>query len=91
MKIAQLRTEGKEPDANLIDLYSRISNTQRRHLEAIGYSRVPRDVTPSLSSYIRDAAEPEDTQSGIDPQPKDVTPALADYVAAAKPENGGES
>jgi hypothetical protein len=52
MKIAQIRAAGGEPDAELLDLYSRVSNTQRRHLEALGYQRVARDVTPSLAAYV---------------------------------------
>jgi hypothetical protein len=47
-KIAIVRAAGGEPDDALLDLYSRVSNTQRRHLEALGWRRVPRDVTPDL-------------------------------------------
>jgi hypothetical protein len=57
-KIAQIRAAGGEPDEKLIDLYSRVSNTQRRHLEMLGVQRVPRDVTPSLQAYL--AAKEED-------------------------------
>src|SRR6516165_2449430 len=42
---ATLRAAGGEPDATSLDLYSRLSNTQRRHSEAIGWARRPRDVT----------------------------------------------
>lgn len=35
-----------------LDLYQRTSNTMRRHLEALGLERRPRDVTPDLSAYI---------------------------------------
>jgi hypothetical protein len=52
MKIARIRSEGGEPDDRLLDLYSRVSNTQRRHLEALGWQRVPRDVTPSVDAYL---------------------------------------
>jgi hypothetical protein len=52
MKLAQIRAADGEPNPELIDLYSRVSNTQRRHLEALGYARVPRDCTPSLASYV---------------------------------------
>jgi hypothetical protein len=48
VKLASIRVAGGEPDDALLDLYSRISNAQRRHIEALGWSRVPRDVTPSI-------------------------------------------
>ena len=51
-KFARVRTEGGEPDIADLDLYSRMASAQRRHLEAIGLDRVPRDITPSLSEYI---------------------------------------
>jgi hypothetical protein len=51
-KIAQIRAAGGEPDDALLDLYSRISNTQRRHLDALGWTRVPKDVTPDLRTYL---------------------------------------
>ena len=56
VKLAGIRNAGGEPDGGLLDLYSRISNTQRRLLEALGMQRVPRDVTPSLASYLADHA-----------------------------------
>jgi hypothetical protein len=31
-----------------IDLYSRASNTLRRHLESVGLKRVPKNVTPTI-------------------------------------------
>jgi hypothetical protein len=39
-----------QPEA--LELYQRVSNTLRRHLEAIGIKRVPRDVTPTLEQYL---------------------------------------
>jgi hypothetical protein len=51
-KIGSLRSQGSEPDAALLDLYSRLGNAQRRFCEALGWQRVPKDVTPSLSSYL---------------------------------------
>jgi hypothetical protein len=53
-KFAALRAVGNEPDAETLDLYSRISNTHRRHCESVGFHRRPRDITPSLSTYIDD-------------------------------------
>ena len=35
-----------------IDIYSRVSNTLRRHLETVGLKRVPRNVTPSVAEYV---------------------------------------
>ena len=43
---ARTRSEGHAPDTQSLDLYSRMSSAQRRMLEAIGLSRVPRDITP---------------------------------------------
>lgn len=51
-KFAECRAAGNAPDAADLDLYSRVTNTQRRVLEAIGATRRPRDVTPSLSEYL---------------------------------------
>jgi hypothetical protein len=53
---AQFATAG-EADADALDLYSRASNTMRRHLEAIGLQRRPRDVTPSLDQYLGGRAD----------------------------------
>jgi hypothetical protein len=39
-----------------LDLYQRMSNTLRRHLETTGLKRVPRDVTPTLSDYLKEAS-----------------------------------
>jgi hypothetical protein len=43
-------------DAVLLDLYGRTANTLRRQLEALGLNRRARDVTPSLSEYLRGRA-----------------------------------
>lgn len=53
---AQSRADGKAPTASDLDLYSRISNTQRRHLEALGMQRRPRDLVPDLQQYVGKAA-----------------------------------
>lgn len=55
-RFANLRMEGKQPSAGDLDLYSRMSNTQRRHLESIGIQRRPRDLVPDLRSYVEGKA-----------------------------------
>jgi hypothetical protein len=55
-KFATIRAAGGEPDAAVLDLYSRISNTHRRHCESIGWQRRPRDITPSLGAYLEGSA-----------------------------------
>jgi len=58
-KFATLRAAGGEPDAGSLDLYSRLSNTHRRHCESVGWQRRPRDVTPTphLRHYLHARAE----------------------------------
>ena len=51
-KFATLRTTGRAPQAADLDLYSRLSNTQRRLAESLGWQRRSRDVTPSLEAYL---------------------------------------
>jgi hypothetical protein len=53
-RFGAIRAEGGEPDAVALDLYSRLSNTQRRCCESIGWQRRPRDVTmaPHLGHYL---------------------------------------
>jgi hypothetical protein len=48
-------TADGEASAKQIETYQRVSNTLRRHLEALGLKRRPRDVTPvpSLEQYLR--------------------------------------
>jgi hypothetical protein len=55
-KMAAIRAAGGEPDVMSMDLYSRLSNTHRRHCEAIGWQRRPRDVTPALNDYVASIA-----------------------------------
>lgn len=52
-KFANLRSEGKDPATSDLDLYSRMSNTQRRLLEGLGMQARIRDVTPDLSAYLQ--------------------------------------
>jgi hypothetical protein len=40
-------------DPDILDLYSRASNTLRRHLEAVGLKRRAKDITPpSVKDYL---------------------------------------
>jgi hypothetical protein len=52
ISFAEARAAERAPDAADIDLYSRITNTQRRVLETLGMQRRPRDVVPDLSEYL---------------------------------------
>ncbi len=52
-KFAEARAEGHAPDAADVDLYSRITNTQRRVLDSLGMQSRPRDITPDLRDYLR--------------------------------------
>jgi hypothetical protein len=51
-RIGRLRLQNREPPPELLDLYQRLGNSQRRFCEALGWQRVPKDVTPSLQSYL---------------------------------------
>jgi hypothetical protein len=66
-KFATIRAAGGEPDASSLDLYSRVSNTHRRHCESVGWQRRSRDVTPmTLQQYLaaREAEKSAATQRG---------------------------
>lgn len=52
-EFARQRAAGDVPDAATLDLYSRLAGGQRRHLEALGTQRRPRDVTPDLQTYLK--------------------------------------
>lgn len=52
-RFATLRSKGEAPTAGDLDLYSRLSNTQRRHLETLGIKRQPRDLVPDLRTYVQ--------------------------------------
>jgi hypothetical protein len=55
---------GKGASSDDLDLYARISNSLRRHLEAIGLERRSRDVTPPSLADI--AAEMEAEREAAD-------------------------
>ena len=60
--------EGGEASAKQIETYQRVTNTLRRTLEALGLQRRARDVTPTLSTYLRSRAEDEDDcVNGVEP------------------------
>ena len=46
-KIGQERLAGREPDDRVLELYTRLANSQRRFAEALGWQRMPRDIVPS--------------------------------------------
>jgi len=49
---AEARIANRVPDAADIDLYSRITNTQRRVLDSLGMHSKPGDITPDLHAYL---------------------------------------
>ena len=51
-KFAQIRHAGGEPERDDLILYNTLANGQRRFLEALGWQRMPHDVTPSLRQYL---------------------------------------
>jgi hypothetical protein len=60
--LANKRASRKEPTIAELDIYSRLGNAQRRHLETLGVEeRKLRDITPSVSEYLR-ALTPEATE-----------------------------
>ena len=46
-----------EADAADIDLYQRTANSLRRLLEAVGFERRSRDVTPTLGQILREGQQ----------------------------------
>jgi hypothetical protein len=52
LRFAEANLAGQPPDPVDFDLYLRGANSLRRLLEAVGLQRRPRDVTPSLGSYL---------------------------------------
>ncbi len=51
-KLGCIHAAGGEPEAAVLDLYSRLTNTHRRQCEALGWERTARDVTPRLDVYL---------------------------------------
>lgn len=54
-----------DPSPESLDLYQRMTNTLRRLLETLGIQRRPKDITPTLHSYLEGAygSEPRHPQS----------------------------
>ena len=53
VRFARLHESGEEPKPADLDLHSRLTNTQRRSLEVLGWQRHMRDVTPiNLDEYL---------------------------------------
>ena len=65
-KFAGLRHAGKEPDREDLVLYNTLANGQRRFCEGLGWNRVPRDLTPELSTYLRAQPPPGDSAVVVD-------------------------
>jgi hypothetical protein len=54
VQLEQMEAQMSEGDLKVdLDLYNRLAGNLRRMLESIGLQRVSRDVTPSLSGYLR--------------------------------------
>jgi hypothetical protein len=60
---------GKGASAEDLDLYARISNSLRRHLEALGLKRVAKDITPDTLETI--AAEIEAERNATEQDQRD--------------------
>jgi len=52
LRFAEANLAGQPPDPVDFDLYLRGANSLRRLLEAVGLQRRPKNITPSLGSYI---------------------------------------
>jgi hypothetical protein len=58
--------KGDGASAEDLDLYSRVSNTMRRHYEAVGLRRRAKDVTPALSEHFAEHyAEDDETDDEV--------------------------
>jgi hypothetical protein len=79
-KIALDRQEKRDPDEKFLDLYSRLVNSQRRLLESVGMKRIPKDVTPSISEYIRATAKPAGASN-----PEEATEVTIDQTLTTEP------
>jgi len=64
-KFARARQAGGEPDAADLDLYARLGNAQRRHLEPLGWQSVPRDVTNLGDLLAQDAPQKHQETSPV--------------------------
>lgn len=53
-RLAATRAAGGEPSLTDLDLYSRMTGAQRRCLEALGWERTARNITPDPLTYARE-------------------------------------
>ena len=51
-RFAAAHAEGREVGIKHLDIYQRLAGSQRRCMEALGWERTARDVTPTLSQYL---------------------------------------
>jgi hypothetical protein len=58
-RIARARAGGEDPATSDLDLYGRLANGQRRHCEALGWQRVPRDITRAVIEQAKAEARHE--------------------------------
>jgi hypothetical protein len=57
LRFAQADFAGQAPDPADLDLYQRTANSLRRLLESVGIERRPKDVVPSVASYLAARAQ----------------------------------
>jgi hypothetical protein len=78
---ATARQEGRVPDANMLDLYGRLADRQRRLSAPLGWRRTPRDLGPSFGELLRadharqqkiDAAEAEEKRRAFEEKQRNV-------------------
>jgi hypothetical protein len=65
LELMDVRFAENEGEANRFDLdtYQRLTNTLRRTLESLGLQRRARDVTPSVSDYVKHLNEQEEADA----------------------------
>jgi len=56
---AAIRDKGGEPNPQVLDLYGRLADRQRRLSDPLGWQRVPKNVGPSLGQLLREDQEKE--------------------------------
>ncbi len=61
-RFAELRASGGEPKPGDLDLHSRLTNTQRRICEVLGWRRHMRDVTPDPLEYAKTYRDVEEAE-----------------------------
>jgi hypothetical protein len=76
MELLELKfaKHGKGAASEDLDLYARISNSLRRHLETIGLKRVSRDITPTLSEYLMQRVDDDEAGTAEDPEADNRSP-----------------